>query len=199
MDWYEKDIMNADLPYWYNERTNVGNLALATYQLSGFPLQEFSCVKGKGASRSDGRADLYVRLPRKGLSSRSEYVDLNIESKQIWRSLHLGEQATEAIKNKLAVVMRDCKAIKDPDWKVKLGVGLLFVLPYKQDIRGIRKSVLEQDITMFVRDMTRVVKDLDASFVACHLANTEISRRIYNANHRYGWCPGIVAIGKLVE
>jgi len=68
LNWYEEDIMKDDLPYWYLERTNIGNLALATYQLSGFPLQEFSCVKGRGASRSDGRADLYTILPKRTAS-----------------------------------------------------------------------------------------------------------------------------------
>jgi len=124
---------------------------------------------------------------------------LNIESKQIWCSLDLGGKARKSIDSNLGAATRDCKAIKDPNWKVKLGIGLLFVLPYKQDIKGIQVSSLQENLNLFVKKLTRLAEDLDASFITVHFANMETSRRIYNADRRHGWCPGIVAIGKLID
>jgi len=45
LSWYEDEL--NDLPYWYLERTNIGHLALAVYEMSGIPIQEFTCRKGK--------------------------------------------------------------------------------------------------------------------------------------------------------
>src|SRR5688572_11664955 len=80
LKWYEEK--ESDLPYWYSERTNIGHLALAVYDLSGIPVQEFSCRKGKGKEDSAGRADLYISVPN-GRGSMS----LNIEAKHAWCSV----------------------------------------------------------------------------------------------------------------
>jgi hypothetical protein len=118
-------------------------LALATYQLNGYALQEFSCEKGKRAGTSkrarssQGRADLYIDIP-KPKSRNGHACEANIEAKQIWCSLSLGDQQKKNIENGLERARTDCENLREKAWKAKHSLALLFVVPYKplSDLSG---------------------------------------------------------------
>ena len=197
LKWYEEGNP-GDLPYWYLERTNVGHLALAVYDLSGFPLQEFSIRKGRGAKRSPGRADLYVDVPSSRSTSGRPY-NFNVEAKQVWCSVALGGQQEGTIRRALGAVVRDCKDLKDKAWEAKHKVALLFVLPYRE-VHGERARVLEDELRLFRKDIKIIARDLDASFVTGHFADIQVSRKVLaNEGKKKYWCPGIVAIGKVLN
>lgn len=110
LSWYEDEW--DDLPYWYLERTNIGHLALSVYQLSGIPLQEFTCKKGKGAKSSSGRADLYMSIP----NGPTRYIDLNIEAKQVWCSITSLATSNAVLQASLEEAVRDCERLKEDAW-----------------------------------------------------------------------------------
>jgi len=111
LSWYEDEW--EDLPYWYLERTNIGHLALAVYQLSGIPLQEFTCRKGKGARNSSGRADLYISVP----NGAGRSIDLNIEAKQAWCSISNSAGSMAMLRRGLGNAVSDCRRLKDKAWR----------------------------------------------------------------------------------
>lgn len=195
LQWYE-DAHSDDLPYWYLERTNVGHLALAVYQLNGFPLQEFSCSKGRGALNSVGRADLYISIPGSS-STRERGYECNLEAKQVWCSLTLNAQVENLIENKLNEAVRDCRNLTDKYWMTDTGLGLLFVLPYGT-VRDYDQLRVRDKLLHFSDDLTSCAKALDASFIALHYADPKVSIKLCRAGG-FEWCPGIAAIGKIAR
>ena len=77
----------GDLPYWYNERVNVGYVAQAVSKLGFAVLEEYTVDRGEGNEVHPGRADLWF-----GDDSRDEYI---VEFKQHWASIQ-GDDKTLA-------------------------------------------------------------------------------------------------------
>lgn len=198
LEWYENEN-KTDLPYWYQERTNIGHLALASYQLNGQPLQEFSVIKGIGSKRSSGRADLYLYVPssRYNLGQSINYI---IEAKQDWCSPTL-ESVRKAIKRSINSVMKDTRRLKDKEWKSIRKMGLVFLLPYKKmgtkRITDMQIRELNKQLREFTDDIKRVSDEHKADFVAIHYSDLKKSCS-FKFTKRYLWCPGIVAIGKFL-
>ena len=195
LTWFEKKKYLEDLPYWYLERTNIGHLALAAYQLSGFPLQEFSIVKkGKAVSKvgrkrapSSGRADLYLYIPK--LSG----FNVNIEAKQLWYPLVNASQSTDRIENSLKNAIKDCKDLRGSYGKKKLAI--VFVVAYST-------KKLWEDISYFRNKMKAEGERLKVSFLTFHISPSHISmskkRLLKDINNKYYWYPCIAVFGKFV-
>lgn len=161
LSWYEEE--EQDLPYWYLERTNIGHLALAVYQLNGIPIQEFSCRKGRGAEDSSGRADLYVSIP----NVNGRPISLNIEAKQAWCSIKSTNGSRAILRSKLKEAIDDCKKIREKAWKAKLGCGLLFLTPYAKNMPSDKGDIAGQQ-RAFSNEVLKESKAAGANFVAFH-------------------------------
>jgi hypothetical protein len=190
LSWYETEW--EDLPYWYLERTNVGHLALAVYDLSGIPLQEFTCKKGRGAESSAGRADLYISIP-----NGSRPIDLNIEAKQVWCSIANRTSQKLTLQQGLRKAVRDCKRLKEDAWKARYGVGVLFLLPYGKRMPDDISKIRTQR-KLFAQFIAESSKDAGANFAAVHFPAIESLTKICRNVPDYAYCPGIAVIGKLV-
>jgi hypothetical protein len=191
LKWYEDQ--EKDLPYWYSERTNIGHLALAVYQLGGVPIQEFSCRKGKGKENSTGRADLYISMPN---GNRS--LSLNIEAKHAWCSVTLNGSAI--LKENLYEAVQDCKNLKEKAWKAHLGAGLVFLTPYAKTMPDHKTAISAQQRS-FTNRVIQESKKAKANFIAFHYPTKD---RLWKISLKYqseawSWCPGIAVIGKLIR
>ncbi len=184
----------SDLPYWYLERTNVGHLAIAAYEIKGRPLQEFSMTKGRGSDKGPGRADLYIYLPPMRGKVRELYV--SIEAKQRWS--RIGSKTVDLkrlITRSLKAVKRDCKNLTDKDWHGCHRLGVVFILPYKQKVDRGLNEVSEKGLGDFIRDMVAAAKASKADFTAIHFAPLRVSKEQPSLK-KDGWCPGVAAVGK---
>jgi hypothetical protein len=192
LSWYEDEW--DDLPYWYLERTNIGHLALSVYQLGGIPLQEFTCRKGKGAKNSSGRADLYMSIP----NGSTRNIDLNIEAKQVWRSITARASSNSVIKAGLGKAVHDCRRLKEAAWRARYGLGVLFLLPYGKSMPANIAEVRRQkrSFSTFVSEQSRMA---GANFAAIHFPKISTVVRICGNYGDYSWCPCIAVIGKLVR
>lgn len=191
--WYETE--EKDLPYWYLERTNVGHLALAVYQLSGIPIQEFSVRKGKKSGGSSGRADLYFSLP----NGTGTPWTFNVEAKQAWCSIRFTGRSRSVLKNTLKKAVNDCNALKEEAWEASCGMGLLFLTPYAKCMPDDKATIAEQQ-RVFTDGVLEESKKAGANFVAFHYPTED---KLWNISRKYKkkpwhWCPGIAVIGKLI-
>ena len=191
--WYEED--REDLPYWYLERTNVGHLALAGYQLNGYPLQEFSIKKGRGSKKSTGRADLYMYIP-KGNSPRRKNYEFNIEAKQEWCSLSMGKDQKEMIRKALKEASDDLQKLNEDSFKAEYGMAIVFVIPYKRALDQ-EKDIKKQLLSGFKKQIKQIAEEIDASFVAIHFADIEVSASLSREYTLPYWHPGIAVVGKI--
>jgi hypothetical protein len=191
LSWYE-DKMN-DFPYWYLERTNIGHLGLAVYQLNGIPTQEFSCQKGKGVKKSAGRADLHISMPRKG----GTFIDFNIEAKQAWCSIRFDERSKPILRNALNEAISDCKNLKETAWKAQFRAGIVFLLPYSNAMPK-DKTEIGRRLRAFTQSVSDECAREGVDFVTFHYPAMKTLMRISQQNAHHGWCPGIAVIGKLV-
>ena len=194
LGWYEDET--EDFPYWYLERTNIGHLALAVYQRDGIAVQEFSCLKGKEAEDSSGRADLYMKVPMGRGKSRP--VELNIEAKQQWCSVAFNANSKAALATYLSRAEKDCRNLKDKAWRADLGAGIVFLLPYSKSVPTDRKDIRKQ-LKQFTVAVSKESKKLGASFAAFHYPALDNLLEISKNFSEHGWCPGITVIGKFVK
>ena len=161
-----------DLPYWNNERTNIGFLALAANQLKALPLEEFSAMKGLKKEQKTGRADLWI------LGTDNKCYD--IEAK--WCEVSLNSYLQQIIKTKLQESVDDVKKLKD---KSDLCLGVVFIVPY------IKKNK-KYDYTSYLNK----ISDLDsynADFAGVHIAAKSLWQKYEYGGYYY---PGITIVGR---
>jgi hypothetical protein len=118
-------ITDGDVPYWYNERANIGVLAGAAWRCGRIALEEFQHDKAEvrpddgesieSAGTRRGRCDLWI--------AGDAYEEF-IEAKFRWLNMHssrLVEFATDTLQS----AMRDATATKSDENHKTLGVAFL--------------------------------------------------------------------------
>ena len=113
------DYKHGDAIYWYNERANVGAFAAALTRNNLSVIEEYSCLKGKGADKGPGRADL---------SFCYRNVWYLVEAKLKWKKLALKSRQL----NPEEIVTHACNDV-ECTWqqdKEAIPFGLTFVVPY---------------------------------------------------------------------
>jgi hypothetical protein len=162
-----------DLPYWNNERTNIGLVATASIKIGAKPLEEYSIAKGKGVEASSGRADLWIRF--------SDGAEFDFEAKQIWVSLNYPQIATSII-NSLESAMEDVENLKE---KSKNSVGIVFVIP------SAPPPAKEVDVFSFKQQLKNIAS-YGGDFAALHFYDKE-----WISDPKDGYIyPGISVVGK---
>lgn len=166
----------GDLPYWYGERTNVGLLAAAAIRIEAFPIEEYSISRGKGANRSIGRADLWIRSPNG--------TTYDFEAKQKFVSLNFNKVAN-IIRPLLSGAVMDAKELSG---RSDFSIGIVFVVPYVSESSQIKLSAFKEQII----DITSYGGD----FAAIHFCNETIWRNLSIEGYVY---PGIAVVGRYVK
>ena len=103
-----KSKSTDDLPYWYNERSNAGNLAAAAWGLNGIALQEFTVERGNSgrpelvSKTKSGWCDLWVQIPSLG------DFEYDIEAKFAWvKGLSEAQKACERLVDDAVIQIGD--------------------------------------------------------------------------------------------
>lgn len=111
-----------DLPYWYNERANVGYVAQAASALGWAVLEEYTVDRGKGKQKAPGRADLWT-----GDSSGDEHES---EFKLYWPSIKSTDKTlAENIEGYLDKAKFQLDQIKNKPGRRPHKVAMVFVCP----------------------------------------------------------------------
>ncbi len=120
-----------DLPYWFNERANVGVLAAAAWQAGFVSLEEHQIdkVSSEGSSKK-GRNDLYIS---------SEEDDLYIEAKVIFPDISDINKLEQSIDLKMKHAIEATQELEGDIPKA----ALLFIAPYSQDKKKANKEEID--------------------------------------------------------
>ena len=86
-------ITNGDVPYWYNERANIGVLAAAAWRCGRIALEEFQYEKIDVSSNGEtdetaqnhwnGRCDLWISNDRSAEIVEAKFKWLNMRSEKM--------------------------------------------------------------------------------------------------------------------
>lgn len=141
------DVFDGDdLPYWYNERANVGVLASAAWASDFIALEEFQIEKKLKKKSRKGRCDLYV------CSSNDE--DAFIEAKVLFHSIQSDYQSK--IDSKLAEALDDVAQVCNDSNR---NMGAVFVCPY---CKHTESDNIDSEITKFIS----VIENIEAPIKA---------------------------------
>lgn len=165
-----------DLPYWYNERTNVGLLAAAAISIGAFPIEEYSISRGKGANRSIGRADLWIRSPNG--------TTYDFEAKQKFVTLNFNKVAN-IIRPLLSGAVMDAKELSE---RSDFSIGIVFVVPYISTSKPINLSSFKSQIID--------IASYGGDFAAIHFGNETMWRNLSIEGYVY---PGIAVVGRYAK
>ncbi len=121
IDNYVKIFDGDDLPYWFNERANVGVLAAAAWQADFVSLEEHQVDKISSESTSKkGRNDLYIS---------SEEEQLYIEAKVVFPNIANINRLKKSIDLRMDKAIADTKKLEEDLPKATL----VFIAPYSKD------------------------------------------------------------------
>jgi hypothetical protein len=139
-------ITDGDVPYWYNERANIGVLAAAAWRCGRIALEEFQYEKIDVSSNGEtdetaqkkwnGRCDLWIS------NDRSEEI---VEAKFKWLNMR-SEKMTEFAASCLESAVSDAANTKGNDEIKAIGVAFLPVYAKADkvgDIEALEKVIAE--------------------------------------------------------
>ena len=184
-------ITDGDVPYWYNERANIGLLSAAAWRCGRIALEEFQYEKIDVTSAEEtdvilqkkwnGRCDLWI------CSDVSEEI---IEAKFKWlnmRSKKIADFATSCLES----AVNDAKCTKGNDEIEAIGVVFMPVYAKAEkvgDVEALEKLIF-QTIKVFS------AKDFPADLVAWSFPK----RLRDHIGEKYNnYLPGIVMLAKIV-
>jgi hypothetical protein len=194
---------SPDHPFWYGERTNIGWVALAAFKKGWLPIQEPSITRRKierrnGSARTHkitGRSDLWIVRGR-----GDQQVFYDFEAKESDLSLHAltNEDNDFAfpkdIREKLRAAVRDvCN--KDADLSGDKGIGSVFLRLYVSKHTDKRDLIIA--IRRFTDGISNSLRELDADFMALHIAPYSIIKRVANSYEGDYFDLGLAIVGKV--
>jgi len=126
----------SDVPWWFNERANVGILAGAIWRAGPghVCLEEYSVERGTGDDRGPGRCDLWLQTPS---------TSWDLEAKAMWPNTADGWN-DDVLSSRLDVAKEQLKSIPRGD-RADCGIAACFVLPKfvrRDDDEGYRDDAL---------------------------------------------------------
>ena len=173
--------MGADLPYWYNERANVGFLVAAAWRLGGAAIEEYTVDKPRQGTK--GRADLWLRVPRLGLECR-------FEAKVHWPAdTAAAKRACNALLRQASTQMKQYSQ-QGSGGCLRMAVNFIVadtatIKRGRQVLRGLYDWLSkQQDVTQ------RIIALYEPS------ARVEVS---YMEKGRTRFCPGVLLVAHLIE
>lgn len=182
-------LSDGDVPYWYNERANVGVLSAAAWRAGAVALEEFQHEKidienfeSKTADKDakwNGRCDLWISDGK-----RSERV----EAKFRWLNM-TSDRIAEFAEVSLKQAVSDASNSKSDDGQAAVGVAFL-PLSVKAS-----KVTDEKTIELYIEETIATLRKVDADLIAWCFP---IRLRDY-IGEQYGYqLPGVVMLAKRV-
>lgn len=186
-----------DHPYWYDERTQVGWLALAAQSNRWLPLQEPSVPR---RTKGMGRSDLWIYSSRAGktkvLDFEAKKADLPVHTLHRYESFSevddIGGKLTRAVRQ-----VRDKKSGYEGD----VAVGIVFVRLHAR--KNTRRAELQRLAQMASKHVTskNVLKDAGADFVGLYLAPYKFIKRVlaHKSNKKEAPYLGVAVVGRIAR
>ena len=178
---YEEQT-HGDAIYWYNERANIGAFAAAlarnSIQKNISVIEEYSCMKGKGADKGLGRADL-------SFCYRNQWY--LVESKIKWLSLTPKGRSLENINSEAC---KDAvRSWEQATWTMPL--GMTFVVPSIQ-------PKYKKQITECVKDIIKRIEEVGSSFDFWAYCAPGRLRELQSAKHK-NYYPMVFLLANVVR
>jgi hypothetical protein len=182
-------ITKEDVPYWYNERANIGVLAAAAWRCGRIALEEFQHQKIDASS--DGESEDAVQKSRNGRcdlwikgDDRTEEV---VEAKFRWLNMN-SEKMAEIAKTCLAAAVKDATATqKARDDGIK-AIGVAFLPVYAN---ADKVADIEADIATTIISASKLPADLVAWCFPKRL------RQVISEKNNY--LPGVIMLAKTIK
>ena len=182
---------SADIPYWYNERSNAGHLAAAAWSLGGIAIQEFTVERGEEGrdeltrKARTGWCDLWIYVPTLGL----EY---DIEAKFQWLySLKGGQTACEKLVGQAVDQIRDYA----PEKKRPCDSMAVCFLPVCNKSKSEAEATLDELEAWFATDYAR-----SDNLLAIYKAPLGVAvDHVYSQDGVRYFYPGVALYGQLVR
>lgn len=172
------DVMRDldDLPYWYNERANVGFLAAAAWHLGGVSIWEYSVKAMSDIKAATRFPDLWIRIPQLKLNCE-------IQAKIVWGGNALLDQAYRGI----AAAADDLRKLPSDHTRAPIGVALCFACPMvRSSSEG--SNILKEFITRF-----ETMSERDSYLAAAY--EPQVGAPVEYEGYYY---PGVVLMGRVV-
>jgi hypothetical protein len=173
----------GDLPYIYDERAQVGLLAISSRIINGYPLTEFS-VDRIGNISGRGYCDLGIVWQRKDFETWIEAGHIRIS----WYDL------THNFYDK--VYMRFWHAKHDIRSLKKRGhsLAILFIRFYNFPVHKNKDKEYTQTVQELKSILNKTTRRLNADFFTLHLCSPKLVAKSKSED-----CPGIAVIGQLYK
>lgn len=182
-------ITNGDVPYWYNERANIGILAAAAWRCGRIALEEFQHEKidalsdGESESASqksrNGRCDLWISG-----DNRSEEI---VEAKFRWLNMS-SDKLPKIAETCLNAAVTDAAATQKARNDEIKAIGVAFLPVYAN---ADKVSDLEVDIAKTIKSASKLPADLVAWCFPKRLRE-----RISEKNNHL---PGVIMLANIVK
>lgn len=176
-----EEAYGDELPYVYDERAQVGLLAVAARQINGFPIMEFFTSRIGNISKH-GYGDLAVFWPRQKDETWMEVSHIRVPWNN-WSHEHIYEKFWHARKG--------IRSLKDR----RTGLALVFLRFYDFPTKYYLPSTYRVKIRELYNNLVNTTQRLKADFFTIHMCDPEIVLKTKSSND----CPGIAAIGKLYK
>ena len=184
-------LVSGDLPYWYNERANVGMLSAAAWRCGYVALEEYPDTKRRRKAaveeKATGERDFYGRVDL-WIGRHGDATGELIEAKLAWPKLSKPEDIGLAIEKGL-------KQSHDAGKEAKTGkgptLGVTFFVPeFKLDNGAIPADLDEQ-----LQGLIKYVKSLQIAVKAWYFPE-QFRYEPFPQNNRY--YPGVLLLGQRV-
>ena len=181
-------ITDGDVPYWYNERANIGVLAAAAWRCGRIALEEFQYEKidvshngetdETAQKKWNGRCDLWIS------DDRSEEI---VEAKFKWLNMN-SEKLPELAVSTLDDAVRDAENTKGNDEVNAIGVAFLPLYARVDKVENIEKLIAET--------IKRAI-ELKGPHLVAWCFPARLRNHIAEKNNNY--LPGIVLLAKATK
>ena len=173
---------DRDLPYWHNERANVGFVAQAARELGCVVLEEYTVDRGRRKKSAPGRADLWTGDPSR--------VEHEFEFKLHWPSIKSSTEALDRrIRKDLAKAESQLRTIQHKPGRAPSLVAMVLVCPSIAESDQPRWKPL---LNRFLERVTRP-QDYGGTFSAVFVPSAQ--PRAADDGYLY---PAIAVFGRMV-
>ena len=184
-----------DHPYWYDERTQVGWLALAAHTMRWLPLQEPSVPRRK---KGVGRSDLWVYSGRAGTTKvydfEAKLADLPLHN--LYKCKLFSD--IDGIDGKLKRAVRQARD-KKKGYEGDMAVGLVFVRLHAK--KNDKKAEILRLAQKFKTHATskKGLQDVGADFLALYFAPYKFIKRVlaHKSNKKEVPYLGVAVVGRI--
>lgn len=173
----------GDLPYVYDERAQVGLLAVASREMNGCPVTEFYTER-TGNKSGYGYGDLAIVWPRREFETWAEISHIRLS----WH---------DAMNNMYDRVYKRFWHAKNGVKSLKFrsrSLAIMFIRFYNFNEDDYKPKVFNQKINELKNVLNKTTQRLKADFFAVHLCEPRLVK-----NSKSKDCPGIAVIGQLYK